>query len=56
MVTLQLNGLEPIVRVRRDADENSVENIEKIIELLKKSDVVAREYIDLSYQNVAYIK
>lgn len=56
MVTLQLNGLEPAVRVKRDVGKNTIENIEKIIELLKKSDVTAREYIDLSYNNVAYIK
>ena len=55
MVSLQLNGLEPMVRVGTDVKSYTIDNIKSIIELLKKSDIKAKDYIDMSYSNVAFI-
>lgn len=56
MVSARLNGVIPEVRLQNATLGHARENVDKIVEILKTSDVDARMYIDLSYQNVAFIR
>lgn len=55
MITIKFNGLEPMVRFSSNR-KHRVENMRGVIYKLQSSDITAKEYIDLSYNNVAFIR
>ncbi|ERP31195.1 cell division protein FtsQ/DivIB [Chitinivibrio alkaliphilus] len=55
-IALEMKGVRPEIRVGYSFNEQVVENMETLFDFLKGSDLTIREYIDLSYDDVAFIK
>ncbi len=54
-ISVRFNGIEPTIRFG-NSPENRLENMNGILEIVRRDDVEVRHYIDLSYKNVAFIR
>lgn len=54
-ISVRFNGIAPTIRFGNDP-QNRLENMNGILEIVRRDDVEVRHYIDLSYKNVAFIR
>jgi len=54
-LSVRFNGIAPTIRFGNDP-EKRLENMNGILEIVRRDDVDVRHYIDLSYKNVAFIR
>lgn len=56
MVTLSMKGIEPNIRIASYPEEYVIKNIDALFSYIKRKELKVKEYIDLSYRDVAFIR
>lgn len=56
MVKLTMKGIEPEVRIASYPEEFVLKNIDALFSYIQRNEIKVKEYIDLSYRDVAFIR
>lgn len=56
MITLSMKGIGPKVRIASYPEEYVLKNIDALFSYIKRKELKVKEYIDLSYRDVAFIR